>query len=170
MMRLLFQGNETAIKTFKLTCLLVLLVCPAVGAIESGVYQTLPGATMKEWGDRVPGGSRVLPLSATVTLDAVATPPRLTAFMSNAVLEGGDPTVTNLTLVLQPTLSFAPVGAGQIQISWSTNFTDYILESAASVPAVNWRTVTNLPTTNNGRLSVTVDTAASQQFFRLYKP
>ena len=68
-----------------------LLAWPADAALESGVYQTLPGATVEERGDRVPNGSRVVPFCATLTFDLMATPPSLTALIPNAVLEGGEP-------------------------------------------------------------------------------
>src|SRR5512134_2334665 len=68
-----------------------LLAWPACAALTSGVYQTLPGATVVESGDRVPNGSRVVPISAILTFDLAATPPSLTAVISNAVLEGGEP-------------------------------------------------------------------------------
>src|SRR6266550_8704804 len=64
---------------------------PAGAALESGVYQTVPGATVEERGDRVPNGSRVVPLFATLTFDLSAAEPSLTAVITNAVLEGGDP-------------------------------------------------------------------------------
>src|SRR5262249_44332154 len=64
---------------------------PAAGAFVSGVYQTLPGTTVEERGDRVPNKSRIIPLSATLTFDLEATPPSLTAVIADAVLEGGDP-------------------------------------------------------------------------------
>ena len=74
------------------TCLFVgLLVRPACAALTSGAYQTLPGATVVESGDRVPNDSRVVPISAMFTLDLAATPPSLSAVISNAVLEGGEP-------------------------------------------------------------------------------
>jgi hypothetical protein len=60
-------------------------------ALASGVYQTQPGATVEERGDRVPNGRRVVPFSATVTLEFETTPPSLTALIANAVLEGGAP-------------------------------------------------------------------------------
>src|SRR3989442_10796192 len=66
------------------------LAWPACAALESGTYQTLPGATVEERGDRVPNGSRVVPLSATLKFDLGAAQPSLTAVISNAVLEGGD--------------------------------------------------------------------------------
>jgi hypothetical protein len=63
----------------------------AGAALDSGVYQASPGATVEERGDRVPDGSRVVPISATLTFDLSAGPPSLTAVIPNAVLEGGDP-------------------------------------------------------------------------------
>lgn len=60
-------------------------------ALESGVYQTLPGATVEERGDAVPNHRRIVPISATLTFDLNAAPPSLTAFIPNAVLEGGNP-------------------------------------------------------------------------------
>ena len=68
-----------------------LLAWPASAALESGVYQTLPDATVEERGDRIPGGSRVVPFSATVTFDLGVVPPSLTTAIPNAVLEGGSP-------------------------------------------------------------------------------
>jgi hypothetical protein len=70
---------------------LCLVTALANAAVQSGVYQTLPGATVVEQGDRVPGGSRTVPLTATVTLNLGATPPSLTAVITNAVWEGRAP-------------------------------------------------------------------------------
>ena len=67
------------------------LAGPACAAITSGVYQTGPDATVSEWGDRVPNGSRVVPFFATLTFDMSGAEPALTAVITNAVLEGGDP-------------------------------------------------------------------------------
>ncbi len=64
---------------------------PGCAGLESGVYQTIPGSTVEERGDRVPNGSRVVPFSANVTFDLGAALPSLTAVIPNAVLEGGDP-------------------------------------------------------------------------------
>jgi hypothetical protein len=64
---------------------------PAVAALKSGVYQTMPGATVREWGDRVTNGSRIIPFSATLTFDLSASPPLLTGQIANATLEGGAP-------------------------------------------------------------------------------
>ena len=73
-------------------CLVIgALVWPAGAALNSGNYQTLPGATVVERGDRVPDGSRVVPISAWLTFDLNGAQPALTAVISNAVLEGGAP-------------------------------------------------------------------------------
>jgi len=211
------------------------LALPACAALESGVYQTLPGATVEERGDRVPNGSRVMPFAATVTFDFSAAPPTLTAVIPNAVLEGGTPfaltvrsssagqfgdgrnwftgdylhdlqpsgtqylfdwkfspstngqvvwngitgwagghiwqvTITNLTLVPQARLSISSAGAASIQITWATNFADYVLEYTGSLPTAGWGNVTNAASTIGDRLSVTLNTDDSQWFYRLRKP
>jgi len=73
------------------TILLSFLAWTANARLESGVYQTLPGSSVTEWGDRVPNGSRVVPFFATLTFDLSAPQISLTAVITNAVLEGGDP-------------------------------------------------------------------------------
>ena len=64
---------------------------PACAALQSGVYWTPPGTTVEERGDRVPGGIRIVPFSATLTFDLDAAQPSLSAVIPNAVLEGGAP-------------------------------------------------------------------------------
>jgi hypothetical protein len=64
---------------------------PAAAALKSGVYQTLPAATVEERGDAVPKGTRVVPISATFTFDLGSPQPSLTAVITNAVLEGREP-------------------------------------------------------------------------------
>ena len=61
--------------------------------LESGVYHTLSEAVVEEWGDRVPNRSRLVPLFATFTFDLNLHPPAVTALITNAVLEGGNPFV-----------------------------------------------------------------------------
>src|SRR5687768_8833705 len=61
----------------------------AAAALSSGIYQTLPGATVEELD--IAGERRMLPISATITFHLNATSPSLTAFLPNAVLEGRDP-------------------------------------------------------------------------------
>ena len=227
--------RQRPIPSAAVSVLVGLLAWPACAALESGVYQTVPGATVEERGDRVPNRSRVVPLFATLTFDLSAAKPSLIAVITNAVLEGGDPfaltvrsssgarlmdgtyrfigdylrdiypsgtqylfdwrfststnggvvwnginfwagghiwevTISNLTLVPAAWLNISRVGNASVQIAWATNFADHVLEFAASLPAAGWSTVTNAVATIGDRLSVTVDTAASQRFFRLRKP
>jgi hypothetical protein len=211
------------------------LTWPAWAALASGVYQTLPGATVKEWGDRVPNGSRTVPIFGTLRFDLSSAPPSLTAVITNAVLEGGDPfaltmrsssgsqladgtyrfmgdylreiypsgtqygfdyrfsastngevlwngmdywagghlwyiMISNITLVPVPWLDIAHAGAASVQIAWATNFAHHVLEWATGLPVPSWSPVTNTPTKVGDRLSVTLDTAIPERFYRLRKP
>jgi len=213
----------------------VTLAWTAFAALESGVYQVPPGATVEERGDRVPNGSRVMPFSATVTFDLSATPPTLTALLPDAVLEGGAPfaltvrsvsgaqlidgtyeftgdylgdispastqylfdwrfsassdgrvvwtgitgwagghiwqvTISDIGLGPQARLNIASVGTASVQITWATNFADYVLEYTTSLPDAGWSNVTNNANIIGDRLSVTVDTDAAKRFYRLRQP
>jgi hypothetical protein len=64
---------------------------PVREPVEPDVYRTIPGTVVEERGDRLPTGSRTMPISATLTFDYSTTPPSLTAVIRNAVLEGGAP-------------------------------------------------------------------------------
>jgi hypothetical protein len=64
---------------------------PAFTALESGPYQTLSGATVVERGDRVTNEIRVVPICTTLTFDLNLAQPSVTAWIPNAVLEGGAP-------------------------------------------------------------------------------
>ena len=208
---------------------------PVREPVEPNVYRTMTGAVAEERGDRVPNGSRVVSISATLTFDSSTIPPSLTAEIPNAVLEGGAPfpltvrsyygqslsngtyqftgdylqdihpsgtqylfdwsfsastngdlvwngatgwagghfwqiTLSNLTLVPLARLSISPAGAASVQISWATNFSDYVLECATNLPTAGWSTVANQVATNGNRVAVTVETNASQRFYRLRKP
>lgn len=214
------------------------LAWPAAAALQSGTYQTPPGTMAEERGDRVPGGIRQIPLSAKLTLDLNANPPSVTAVLSNAVLEGGEPfkltvrsssggrlsdgtyqfsgdylqdlypagtqyafdwkfsqsnsgpatwegaifwtgghiwqiTLPNTPLQMQapqPSLQIARQGAGSAEVTWPSQFTDYVLEYNAELPAGEWKAVPTAPVTVGDRLSVTVPTDASSRFYRLRKP
>jgi hypothetical protein len=80
--------------------------------VESGDYQTLPGATVEERGDAVPNQSRVVPLSATLTFDLSTAPPSLVARISNAVLEGGAPFALTVRSSTGARVAFVSVEAG----------------------------------------------------------
>lgn len=69
-----------------------------------------------------------------------------------------------------PDLRIVREGAASLQITWLTNFADHVLESATSLPAADWSTVTNAAAIVGDHLSVTVGTDASKQFYRLRKP
>lgn len=215
--------------------LALFLGLPAHAQLQSGHYVTLPAATVTEHGDRVPGGSRVVPFSAMLAVDLKPTQPSLAAFIPNAVLEGGAPfaltvhsasgskqpdgsyrfegdylrdlytndtqylfdwrfstrtngdvvwngntywagghiwyvAISNLTVVPAPWLEVAHAGASSLQLTWATNFGDYILESAAELTAPTWNAVTNTVTNTGDHFSVTLGTDANNAFYRLHRP
>jgi len=72
--------------------------------------------------------------------------------------------------VPQPQLGIASVGPASIQITWATNFADYVLEYAESLPTSSWSVVTNTASTLGDHLAITTDPDAPQRFYRLRKP
>ena len=91
---------------------------PAWAALESAVYQTVPGAMVEERGDRVPGGSRYVPFFATLTFDLIATEPSLTAVITNAVLEGGEPFVLTVRSSSGTQLVDGVIGEAQLDFQF----------------------------------------------------
>jgi len=84
--------SRSCLRTRLLTaCCLATTAWPALAQLHSGTYFAAPEASVLECGDRVAGGQRTVPLTAALTFELDATPPALTASISNAVLEGGDP-------------------------------------------------------------------------------
>src|ERR1035437_6660666 len=69
-----------------------------------------------------------------------------------------DSTGIQATLTSSPRLSTQPVSAVQTQLSWSTNFAGFSLESATNLPAAAWITVTNSAAIQGQQFTVTVDT------------
>ncbi|HWY76766.1 MAG TPA: hypothetical protein VN281_14180, partial [Verrucomicrobiae bacterium] len=65
-----------------------------------------------------------------------------------------------------PAVSIQPLG-GQIIISWPTNAAGLSLESAADLRSGNWSPVTNAPVIVGAQFSVTNNSSAGSQFYRL---
>ncbi len=72
--------------------------------------------------------------------------------------------------VAVPRLTMSRVGNAQLQVSWPTNFTGYVLERATGLPATTWTAVTNNVLITGDSFLVASDANAVQQFFRLRKP
>jgi len=66
-------------------------------------------------------------------------------------------------------VSIQPNGPLQATLLWTTNAVGWELESAASVTAVSWIGVTNVPGITGTNFSLSVDTTGDKQFFRLHK-
>jgi hypothetical protein len=75
--------------------------------------------------------------------------------------------ISNITIVPAASLRISRVGDATAQITWPTNFADYVLETATSLPALEWGAVADTVTIVGERFAVTVDIRAPNQFYRL---
>jgi hypothetical protein len=69
-------------------------------------------------------------------------------------------------LVVRPRLSIAH-GANSVVLSWPTAATDFILESAASISAASWTTVTDVPNVSGDQNTLSFTIGAGNRFYRL---
>lgn len=101
--------------------------------------------------------------------------------LRSANLDGTAPTtiLENLSLPRQvsimpvsdaPQLNVSRSGTAEVRIAWAADFTSYVLEHAASLPATDLAGVTNSVTLTGDYLSATVDIGGGKRFFRLRKP
>jgi PKD repeat protein len=80
-----------------------------------------------------------------------------------------DVSLPTFVITAAPQLSIAS-GNGFVILSWSTNATGYLPQSATNIlPPINWMNVTSPPVVISGQNVLTNDTSAPQMFFRLSK-
>jgi len=75
--------------------------------------------------------------------------------------------VDNLSFSAVPEMAILPSGPNQFSISWSTNYTSCVLQSALTPMPASWDTVTNVPVILDSKFTVEIDTTNAQGFFRL---
>jgi hypothetical protein len=143
--------------------------------------------------DRFRAGTSVPPMYVLVHYDPTKLSPELSSASLSLYRVGGsktevaavtDPLAHTLT-TLEPSdfsawtigrasqpvaLTAARAAAGQITIAWPSTAAGFKLISASELgPAVTWTPVTAPLTTNGAFISVTLDAASDQRFFRLVK-
>jgi hypothetical protein len=100
--------------------------------------------------------------------------PTLTGFDTYHISLWMDFGLTGLTLegasLPQPTLSVGWLAGSSVKLSWPTNFNDFGLEWAASLPAPGWSPVTNSVAIEGNLFSVALEAVAGQRVFRLRSP
>ncbi len=69
-----------------------------------------------------------------------------------------------------PSLKIQQLDPSRARISWSTNFTGYALEFTANLEAPAWTAETNTQTVMADQVTVTIDSAVGQRFYRLRRP
>jgi uncharacterized repeat protein (TIGR03803 family) len=132
------------------------------------------------YGTRAQGGSSGSPGNGNGTVFAISTDgARFTVLYNftrggsypygNLVLSGGmlyGFAGLVYSLSLPPQLTITPAGANVI-LSWPTNSTGFILQSAADLSSQVWTTNLPTPVVVNGQYAVTNPISGTQQFFRL---
>ena len=93
----------------------------------------------------------------------------------NGVYSDSDPFELSFTPLQVPgagpyEISIQPLDLLHAALSWSTNALGWTLESATSLAAANWDTITNRPGTAGTNFLLNIAVTGSQQFFRLHKP
>jgi hypothetical protein len=82
-----------------------------------------------------------------------------------------DEVVLEVSVLPPAQLTIQPIGGSQVQLSWPDSYSTMILQSNPNVTdPQGWKSVQTQPQHNGNMLSVTVDSAASAQFFRLKQP
>jgi hypothetical protein len=74
---------------------------------------------------------------------------------------------TSLAVAL-PVLNLQSSG-GTVQLSWSSGFTNYVLQSSELISSTNWAKVSGTPTDNGQVITMTLPATNSQVFFRLFR-
>jgi sortase (surface protein transpeptidase) len=68
-----------------------------------------------------------------------------------------------------PTLAIQQIG-NQIQLTWPSSVTNYILESTTSLLPMNWNAITNAPVAADILQTVNLNLSTTNRFFRLRMP
>ena len=73
----------------------------------------------------------------------------------------------DLTFTAVPDVQISAENPGQLRISWPTNFSDFTLQSATTLPATSWEIVTETPTISSGTFTIQIELTDSQRYFQL---
>jgi uncharacterized repeat protein (TIGR01451 family) len=114
--------------------------------------------------------------SAVITL--VVVPQSLGTIINNATVASSydDPALANNSSSVATTVSPVPVlkiqiySPSQVQISWSTSLTNFVLQGNGDLSAANsWSNISTTPLTNGNQLIVIDPIGATPKFYRLKK-
>ena len=75
--------------------------------------------------------------------------------------------VDDVTFSAVPQIQIVMTSPTALQISWPTNYSGYILQSALTSVPTSWDTVTNVPVILNSEFTVQIGATDAQRFFRL---
>lgn len=69
-----------------------------------------------------------------------------------------------------PRLAVRRISDAELQLTWSNQFSDYILHSSPALPAATWTPVEQTTTTNGDEITITLPTNDAHRYFILKKP
>ncbi len=78
-------------------------------------------------------------------------------------------TPTNGPATVLPELQIQLIDSLHIELAWTTNAAGFVLESASSLPASTWNSITNTPVPDGEQSVVVLEMGSAPQFFRLHK-
>jgi hypothetical protein len=122
----------------------------------------LYGESINGWND----------LQGSIRLTAMTNSILITSFQVQARRAAGTRGVNiySINVVPPPRLSFQRLGESGLQLSWTTNATDYVLQFADSLPAPVWHPVTDTVGVRERDYVVAMTPSNAQRYFRLSKP
>jgi len=89
----------------------------------------------------------------------------------NGVYSDSEPFVLSFTPIqVRHRLEIMQLDPWHAMLSWTTNAAGWELLSAASVTAINWDVVTNVPATTGTNFTLSIAMTNTQRFFRLNQP
>ncbi|MBI2928433.1 MAG: SBBP repeat-containing protein [Verrucomicrobia bacterium] len=138
------------------------------------VYSTYLGGSNEEWGYAATPDSadNVIAIGQTTSINF---PIRAALQTTNAsirtIFNPADAYVVKLTPAVEPPPLKVARSGNNILMTWPTNFTGFVLESADPLSApVSWKPVTAQPLVISGQYTVIQKTSGAAQFFRLRRP
>ena len=149
---------------------------PSALAVTYGYYTNAPASGVGVSGNQIilTGSSpRFLAFdlsnpNITVPSGGFQTPgyARGVAYSNNYAYVADDMNGLQILCVDCPRLS-AELNFNEIQLSWSINFSNYVLQSSSNLPTPNWQAVNETPQVIGGRYSLSLPATNSVAFFRL---
>ena len=147
------------------------------GSVELAAVGITSGWTLATNGNVLVATTGTFSVGASATLSLRVIPLAEGTITDTVLVSGGDPdpqlanNTAGITTLVQPLPILSIRRAGdQVNISWPSTLTNYLLESRSSLaPGASWSAVNNTPVTAGGLRVVTETNNSSANYYRLKK-